>query len=140
MPQISVDLLINRTLYATGRVDIYDAGLNVVATRQAGQVVGEVFSYVQRGGVVYLTLKPAAPARLVKLPGALTVSKADAEAIRLREEQRQRAELDPLRAERERAEMESKGKVRYYIEKYGPILLAVVAGTYLMGTYIKKRA
>lgn len=137
MPQISVDLLINRTLYARGPVQILDGALNVVATRQAGQVVGEVDSWIQRAGTVYLTLKPFQTVRLVKVPNAnLSLSKTEAADVFGRQE----IEDEKKRAELERLKREQMGPVTYYLKKFGPVLLAVIAGTYLLGTYIKKRA
>lgn len=137
MPQISVDLLINRTLYARGPVQILDGALNVVATRQAGQVVGEVDSWIQRAGTVYLTLKPFQTVRLVKVPNAnLSLSKTEAADVFGRQE----IEDEKKRAELERMKREQMGPVTYYVKKFGPVLLAVIAGTYLLGTYIKKRA
>jgi hypothetical protein len=137
MPQISVDLLINRTLYARGPVQILDGALNVVATRQAGQVVGEVDSWIQRAGTVYLTLKPFQTVRLVKVPNAnLSLSKTEAADVFGRQE----IEDEKKRAELERLKREQMGPVTYYVKKFGPVLLAVIAGTYLLGTYIKKRA
>lgn len=137
MPQISVDLLINRTLYARGPVQILDGALNVVATRQAGQVVGEVDSWIQRAGTVYLTLKPFQTVRLVKVPNAnLSLSKTEAADVFGRQE----IEDEKKRAELERLKREQMGPVTYYVKKFGPVLLAVIAGTYLLGTYIKKRS
>jgi hypothetical protein len=137
MPQISVDLLINRTLYARGPVQIMDGALNVVATRQAGQVVGEVDSWIQRAGTVYLTLKPFQTVRLVKVPNAnLSLSKTEAADVFGRQE----IEDEKKRAELERLKREQMGPVTYYVKKFGPVLLAVIAGTYLLGAYIKKKA
>jgi hypothetical protein len=137
MPQISVDLLINRTLYARGPVQILDGALNVVATRQAGQVVGEVDSWIQRAGTIYLTLKPYQTVRLVKVPNVnLSLSKTEAADVFGRQE----IEDEKKRAELERLKREQMGPVTYYVKKFGPVLLAVIAGTYLLGTYIKKKA
>lgn len=141
MPQINVDLLINRTLYAAGPVDILDGSLRVIDRRSAGQVVGDVDSYITRGGVVYVTLKPYQRVRLVKVQGApLTLSKADAEAVALRQKAKERQELAPLREAEEAAQKEEKGTFLYYFEKYGKVALVVLVGAYLAGTYIKKRA
>ena len=105
------------------------------------QVVGDVDSYITRGGVVYLTLKPYQRVRLVKAQGApLTLSKADAEAVALRQKAKERQELAPLRQAEEAAQKEEKGSFRYYFEKYGKVALVVLVGAYLAGTYIKKRA
>jgi len=137
MPQISVDLLINRTLYARGPVQILDGALNVVATRQAGQVVGEVDSWIQRAGTIYLTLKPYQTVRLVKVPNAnLSLSKTEAADVFGRQE----IEVEKKRAELERLKREQMGPVTYYVKKFGPAILAVIAGTYLLGAYIKKKA
>ena len=141
MPQINVDLLINRTLYAAGPVDILDGSLRIIERRSAGQVVGDVDSYITRGGVVYVTLKPYQRVRLVKVQGSpLTLSKADAEAVALRQKAKERQELGPLRQAEETAQKEEKGSFRYYFEKYGKVALIVIVGAYLAGTYIKKRA
>jgi hypothetical protein len=137
MPQISVDLLINRTLYARGPVQILDGALNVVSTRQTGQVVGEVDSWIQRAGTIYLTLKPFQTVRLVKVPNPnLSLSKTEAADVFGRQE----IEDEKKRAELERLKREQMGPVTYYVKKFGPVLLAVIAGTYLLGTYIKKKA
>jgi hypothetical protein len=140
MPQISVSLLLDRTIYATGPVDILDSTLRVKERRTAGQVVGEVDSWIQRGGIVYLSLKPYTRVRLVRVPNAnLTLSKADAEAVRLRQKAMERKELQPLRQAEQQGQKEEKGSVSFYLEKYGPVVLSVLAGTYLLGTYIKKK-
>jgi len=141
MPQVPINLLLNRVIYATGPVDILDASLNVVERRKAGDVVGEVDSWVQRGGALYLTLKPYTRPRLVRVPNtALTLSKTDAEAVRLKQRAEERRELGPLRAAEEAAIWEEKGTVAYYFERYGKVVLLVIAGAYLAGQYIKKRA
>ena len=141
MPKIDVSLLVNRTLYATGPVNILDGSLRIIERRSAGQVVGDVDSWITRGGVVYVTLKPYQRVRLVKVQGApLTLSRADAEAVALRQKAKERQELGPLRAAEEAAQKEEKGTFRYYFEKYGKVALLVIAGAYLAGTYIKKRA
>ena len=141
MPNIDVSLLVNRTLYATGPVNILDGSLRIIERRSAGQVVGDVDSYITRGGVVYLTLKPYQRVRLVKVQGApLTLSKADAEAVALRQKAKERQELAPLREAEEAAQKEEKGSFRYYFEKYGKVAIIVIVGAYLAGTYIKKRA
>jgi len=146
MPQVNVDLLLNRIVYATGNVDIKDSALRVVDRRTAGQVVGRVDSWVLRNGRVYLIVVqnsyyPFEPFRLVG-PSLrnLTLSKADAEAVRLLQKAEERKELSPLRQAEEAAEKEEKGSVRFYIEKYGRVVLIAAVGAYLVGTFIKKRA
>ena len=125
MPQIDVKLLLNKTLYAKGPVSILDSGLNVVTTRKAGEVVGDVDSWITRNGVVYLTLKPYQTVRLVKVPNLnLSLSKIDSAEVF---------------AQQSAAELQAMGPVAYYVKKYGTVLLAVLAGTYLLGTYIKKK-
>jgi len=125
MPQIDVKLLLNRTLYAKGPVQILDSGLNVVTTRKAGDVVGNVDSWITRNGIVYLTLKPFQTVRLVKVPNLnLSLSKIDSAEVF---------------AQQSAAELKAMGPVAYYVKKYGTVLLAVLAGTYLLGTYIKKK-
>lgn len=145
MPQVNVSLLLNRIVYATGNVDIKDSALRVVDRRTAGQVVGRVDSWVQRNGSLYLIVKnsyyPLEPVRLVG-PSLrnLTLSKADAEAVRLRQKAEERKELSPLRQAEEVAQKEEKGSVRFYIEKYGRVVLIAAVGAYLVGTFIKRRA
>jgi len=140
MPPINVDLLLNRTLYAKGPVRILDSTLRVIETRQAGQVVGDVDSWVTRGGTVYLTLKPFSRVRLVRVPDPnLTLSKVDAQDVRRQQEIRIRRETEPARQELDRLKRQQ-GLIPYYLNRYGPILLAVVAGTYIVTAYIKKRA
>lgn len=145
MPQVNVSLLLNRIVYATGNVEIKDSALRVVERRTAGQVVGRVDSWVQRDGSVYLIVKnsyyPLEPVRLVGPSFRnLTLSKADAEAVRLRQKAEERKELSPLRQAEEAAQKEEKGSVRFYIEKYGRVVLIAAVGAYLVGTFIKKRA
>ena len=71
---------------------------------------------------------------------ALTLSKTDAEAVRLKQRAEERRELGPLRSAEEAAMKKEKGAVAYYFERYGKIVLLVIAGAYLAGQYIKKRA
>ena len=140
MPPINIDLLLNRTLYAKGPVTILDASLRPIEARQAGQVVGEVDSWINRGGVLYVTLKPFSRVRLVKVPNPnLSLSKVEAGEVRRQQEIRTRTETAGSREALERLKR-SEGLIPYYLNKYGPILLAAIAGTYILGAYIKKRA
>lgn len=137
MPAINISLLIDRTLYASGPVAIRDSALNIVATRKAGEVVGVVDSWINRNGTLYLTLKPYQTVRLVKVPDPnLSLSKTESREVFGRQEIEDAKRLQDI----EEQKREAMGPVAYYIKRYGPILAAFIAGTYLLGAYIKKKA
>jgi len=137
MPQINIDKLQDRILYASGPVAILDIMGKVVATRKSGQVVGEVFSWINRDGTLYLTLKPMNPTRMVKVPNPnLSLSKTESREVFGKQEIEDVKRMQEI----EEQKREAMGPIAYYVKKYGPILAAFIAGTYLLGVYIKKKA
>jgi hypothetical protein len=100
-----------------------------IGTIAPGSPVGQVYSYIQRGGNVYwqfidFTNKPY---YILHTPDSFKFSGDVQQAV---QEQKQQAE---------NLQKEQKGSIPFYIEKYGKWILIYGVGAYLVATYIKSR-
>lgn len=130
MPEITADKIIGKTLYAKRQLDKLNSSLQKIGTFSAGQSVGQVFSYIVRNGQVYwLFNDPFGKPYLVKHDStAFQFSGSVQEAVKKEE------------AEKVKQEIETKGKIPFYIEKYGKWVLGAFILVTLAREYIKKKA
>lgn len=129
MPEITADKIIGKTLFAKKDLSRLNSSFVKIGTIVAGSPVGQVYSYIQRGGKVYWQFIDFnnKPYFVLHTPDSFKFSGDVKEAI---EEKKQ---------EVEKIEKEQKGSVPFYIEKYGKWILIYGVGAYLVATYIKSR-
>jgi hypothetical protein len=110
----TADQIINKRIRAKLPVKKLSSNLKEIGTIQPG-IIGTVFSYIVRDGVVYWMIGNdfKKGAFLVKHNSrAIALDEADREEIERKEKEK-----------RESEEIEQKGTIPFYIEKYGKTLL-----------------
>ena len=129
MPEITADKIIGKTLFAKKNLDRLNSSLVKIGTIVAGSPVGQVYSYIQRGGKTYWQFIDFnnKPYFVLHTPDSFKFSGDVKQAI---EEKKQ---------EIEKQEKETKGLVPFYIEKYGKVILLYGVGAYLIAIYLKSR-
>jgi hypothetical protein len=129
MPEITADKIIGKTLFAKKDLTRLNSSLVKIGTIVAGSPVGQVYSYIQRGGKVYWQFIDFnnKPYYVLHTPESFKFSGDVKQAV-----EQQKKEV-------EKVEKEEKGSVPFYIEKYGKWILIYGIGAYLVATYIKSR-
>lgn len=129
MPEISADKIIGKTLFAKKDLTRLNSSLVKIGTIVAGSPVGQVYSYIQRGGKVYWQFIDFnnKPYFVLHTADSFKFSGDVKQAV-----QQQKQEVEKL-------EKETKGSIPFYIEKYGKWILIYGVGAYLIATYIKSR-
>lgn len=129
MPEITADKIIGKTLFAKKDLTRLNSNFVKIGTIVAGSPVGQVYSYIQRGGRVYWQFIDFnnKPYYVLHTADSFKFSGDVKQAI---EEKKQ---------EIEKLAKETKGSVPFYIEKYGKLILIYGIGAYLIATYIKSR-
>ena len=116
MATITADRVINKSLYAKGVVNVYNVpGGAVARVINDGGLIGIVYSYVTSNGEVYWQFyNPYGVAYYVKhdsnlsLPGLNDI-------------------LTKIKDENVAKQIEEKGAVNYYLQKYLPLIVGAVA-------------
>jgi len=134
MPTVSADKIIGKSLVAKVTIGKLNGALIKIGTFPAGSNIGNVYSYIQRNGQLYWMIQPTYgdPFYVLHGPGRFEINEGIKDAIKDQQNERER--------EQRESEIAAKGAVPYYIEKYGKFILLVVAGAYIINTYIKKKA
>ena len=129
MPEISADKIIGKTLFAKKDLNRLNSALVKIGTIVAGSPVGQVYSYIQRGGKVYWQFIDFnnKPYFVLHTPDSFKFSGDVKQAI------------EEKKKEVEKIAKEEKGSVAFYIEKYGKVILLYGVGAYLVATYLKSR-
>ena len=129
MPEITADKIIGKTLFAKKDLNRLNSALVKIGTIVAGSPVGQVYSYIQRGGKVYWQFIDFNnnPYFVLHTPDSFKFSGDVKQAI------------EEKKKEVEKIAKEEKGSVAFYIEKYGKVILLYGVGAYLIATYIKSR-
>ena len=129
MPEITADKIIGKTLFAKKDLNRLNSALVKIGTIVAGSPVGQVYSYIQRGGKVYWQFIDFnnKPYFVLHTPDSFKFSGDVKQAI------------EEKNKEVEKIAKEEKGSVPFYIEKYGKVILLYGVGAYLIATYIKSR-
>lgn len=125
----TADRIIGKKIYAKQPVSRLSYSFNKTGTIQPG-FVGVVFSYVTRPDGVYWIIGGGTSGFLVKHDAArLSLDPVERKQLELRQQ-----------TEREKQEIERKGSVQFYIEKYGRwILIAGVASIVLKSVLNQNR-
>ena len=129
MPEITADKIIGKTLFAKKDLNRLNSALVKIGTIVAGSPVGQVYSYIQRGGKVYWQFIDFnnKPYFVLHTPDSFKFTGDVKQAI-----QEKKQEIEKI-------EKQEKGSVPFYIEKYGKVILLYGVGAYLIATYIKSR-
>ncbi len=129
MPEITADKIIGKTLFAKKDLTRLNSSLVKIGTIVAGSPVGQVYSYIQRGGKVYWQFIDFnnKPYFVLHTPDSFKFSGDVKQAV-----EQQKKEV-------EKVEKQEKGSVPFYIEKYGKVILLYGVGAYLIATYLKSR-
>lgn len=129
MPEITADRIIGKTLFAKKDLSRLNSALVKIGTIVAGSPVGQVYSYIQRGGKVYWQFIDFnnKPYFVLHTPDSFKFSGDVKQAI------------EEKKKEVEKIAKEEKGSIAFYIEKYGKVILLYGVGAYLIATYIKSR-
>ena len=115
MSDISVNLVLDKNLYAKGKVSAYDVpNGKVIFTIDNGGLVGNVYSYVVRNGIVWWQFFKNNKPYYVK---------HDNNKLSLKELP---AILKKIENEEQKQEIEQKGTLNYYLQKYLPWLIGAV--------------
>lgn len=133
MPSVSADKIIGKGLIAKRNLNKLDGSLKVVGTFKAGQSVGVVYSYIQRGTNLYWMFQPdfMPPYYVLHSAGNFEITDDIANVIRQQKLEREKELRDK--------EIEIKGAIPYYIEKYGKFLVLIIAGVYVTKSLINKK-
>lgn len=129
MPEISADKIIGKTLFAKKDLTRLNSALVKIGTIVAGSPVGQVYSYIQRGGKVYW--------QFIDFNNKPYFVLHTADSFKFTGDVKQA--IQEKKQEIEKIEKQEKGSVPFYIEKYGKVILLYGVGAYLIATYLKSR-
>jgi hypothetical protein len=129
MPEITADKIIGKTLFAKKDLTRLNSALVKIGTIVKGSPVGQVYSYIQRGGKVYWQFIDFnnKPYFIEHTPDSFKFTGDVKQAV-----EQQKKEVEKI-------QKQEKGSVPFYIEKYGKLILLYGIGAYLIATYIKSR-
>ena len=130
---VSVNKIIGKGLIAKKNVDRLNSSLQKIGTYKPGESIGVVYSYIQRNGKIYWMFQPDfMPPYLVEHTStSFQITDDIANVIKEQKLQREKELRDQ--------EIEIKGAIPYYIEKYGKFLVLIIAGVYLTKSFITKK-
>ena len=127
MPELNASQIIGKTLFAAKQLDKLNASLNKIGIFKPGESVGVVYSYITRNGVVHWMFYDSF--------GKAYYVKHSADSFKFSKDVQQALQEQQIKDEK--ALIEQKGAIPYYIEKYGKWLLYAVVGVALFKTYYK---
>jgi hypothetical protein len=131
---ITADQIVNHNLYAKTNVDGYDGTLTKVkATFTAGQLIGKVYSYIQRGAdvywMVYINSADFAnknPTYILHKTGTLDVPDLPDIVQKLADKQKQ-------------DQIEKVGVVQYYLDTYLPYIVGAIVVAIVLPKILKEK-
>ena len=129
MPEITADKIIGKTLFAKKNLTRLNSSLVKIGTIVAGSPIGQVYSYIQRGGNVYWQFIDFnnKPYFILHTPDSFKFTGDVKQAV-----EKQKQEIENI-------QKQEKGSIPFYIEKYGKLILLYGVGAYLIATYIKSK-
>lgn len=130
MPDTTADKIIGKTLYANKKLVKLNGALQPIGYFNAGDMVGVVYSYIQREGIVYWMFKQPYTNNFYYV-------KHTSDSFKFTGDVKQATDI--TKVQREKEIIEAKGKVPYYIEKYGKYLLIGILAITAINAYIKKQ-
>jgi hypothetical protein len=129
MPEISADKIIGKTLFAKKNLDRLNSSFVKIGTIATGSPVGQVYSYIQRNGIVYW--------QFIDFNNKPYYVKHTTDSFKFSGDVEQA--FEEKKQEIENLQKQTKGSIPFYIEKYGKIILLYGLGAYLISSYIKSR-
>lgn len=129
MPEITADKIIGKTLFAKKNLTRLNSSLVKIGTITAGSPIGQVYSYIQRGGNVYW--------QFIDFNNKPYFILHTSDSFKFTGDVKQAVEKQ--KQEIEKIQKQEKGSIPFYIEKYGKLILLYGVGAYLIATYIKSR-
>lgn len=133
MPEISVDKLIGRNLTTNKQVNAYSEP-NVNSKKlfviKQGGLTGKVYSWIERNDGVWLMFQRSGGGfyYILALPKTFKSTEAIKQIYKIE------------KAAEEQQIVEEKGKLPYYIEKYGKWVLGAIVLVVVAREFIKKKA
>jgi len=129
MAELSADKIVGKTLFAAKQLDKLNASLQKIGVISKGSSAGVVYSYIIRNGVVHWMFYDAfgKPYYVRHSADSFRFSGGISEAVKQQ------------KAEEQKKEIEQKGAIPFYIEKYGKWVLITFIGVTIFREYIKKR-
>ena len=129
MPEISADKIIGKTLFAKKDLTRLNSALVKIGTIVSGSPIGQVYSYIQKNGIVYW--------QFIDFNNKPYYVKHTSDSFKFSGDVKQA--FEEKKQEIEKLQKETKGSIPFYIEKYGKIILLYGIGAYLISSYIKSR-
>jgi len=129
MPEITADKIIGKTLFAKKDLTRLNSSLVKIGTITAGSPIGQVYSYIQRGGQVYW--------QFIDFNNKYYYVLHTPDSFKFTGDVKQA--IEEKKQEIEKIQKEEKGSIPFYIEKYGKVILLYGVGAYLIATYLKSR-
>lgn len=129
MPEISADKIIGKTLYAKKNLDRLNGSLVKIGTIAKNSPVGVVYSYIQRNGNLYWMF--------YDFNNKAYYIKHTSDSFKYSQDVQQVVKEKQI--ETQKKDIENKGSVPFYIEKYGKVILLYGIGAFLLATFIKSR-
>ena len=142
MPEISADKVIGKTLIAKKRIPVYSGCSNTNKPYryvEPGNIVGVVSSYIINscGGVLHWSFGKFDKNDPYNKLKKIYYVKHEKGAFEITDEIKTAAQLE--KEEEEKKLIAEKGAFRYYLDKYGLVVLLVIAGTILAKAAIQKK-
>jgi hypothetical protein len=130
---VTADKILGKGLIAKIKVPKLNGSLQVIGEFLPGEAVGVVYSYIQRGTKLYWQIQPTF--------GQTYYVEHTNKSFELTDDIQNAIRKQELEREKEKREneIEIKGAIPYYIEKYGKILILAVAGIVIIKTLIQKK-
>lgn len=131
---ISADKVIGKTLIAKTSVEKLNWLRQKTGVYKTGDVIGVVSSYVQLGTPnIFWVIGPYIAGR----PDSQFLVQHEKGRFQITDEIK--AGIQAEKDEIEKKKLADKGAFRYYVEKYGLVILLVIAGTILGKTALQKK-
>lgn len=127
MAEINASQIIGKTLFAAKQLDKLNASLQKVGVFKPGESVGVVYSYITRNGQVHWMFYDAF--------GKAYYVKHTADSFKFSKDVQ--SALQEQQIKEEKALIEQKGAIPYYIEKYGKFIVFAIVGVALFRTIYK---
>ena len=132
MPEVGIDKLLGTNLTASKKLDAHtlpDKKSKVLFNVPAGGNAGKVYSWIEKPDGIWLMFNRSGGGfyYILSVPKSFKATEQIQQIYKVEQ------------ATKEQELIDEKGKLPYYIEKYGKWILIYGIGAYLIATYIKTR-
>lgn len=129
MPTITADKIIGHNIYAKTKIDAYnypDKPNKIVRSFKPGELIGLVYSYIEKSDGVYWMIQVNNQNLYVKhITGALDVKELP-------------SILEEIKKKEEEKKLQEQGPIAYYTKKYLPWIIGAVALSFIIPAIRKK--